>query len=799
MPTSAIPRRVVVKFHDTVDLPYEDGAGRHVTRLGLGPWTALAHDFEGIRLDRLFKVVEPGRLGELVSLARSRDDHYRPSNLRSYFVIRCPAGENPAALAAALREWASVDTAYVDPLDQSPAPAGANPSHSLQTYLDPPATAAPPAPQGGIDAKFAWAQPGGTGSNQKIVDLERGANPGQQDIVARGISRLHGIDPVYDSAYDRLHGAKVLCIVAAVDNNVGIVGIAYGVGVGGVAHTSQVVNANPADPVDRPNAVVEAIEHFMQAGDNPIGRVLLLEVELGRARDEEALTHVNGSVWERMPMETALADYEVIRLATALGIVVVEAAGNGGHKLDDFEQQNGGFVLRRTPQGSRPDSGAIMVAGSTADYPYRPTIPGPMRTCFGTRIDCFAWAERVATCVAGTNPDTYTANFGGSSSAAAIVAGAALLVEGVAEQTLGQRLPPSQLRAFLSDENVNTRSFNHGVDLIGVMPNLKRILQDVLGVAPDVYMRDHVGDNGAVHAGAISLSPDIIVRTAAEPQPQVAFGPGTENDLTLGQTVTTGQDHFVYVRVWNRATHAAAVATNVKATVYYAAPATLLTADDWTLIDEVTIPTVPPNNVMTVSPAITWPKGKIPAAGHYCFIAVVDHGQDPAPTRAQFLDFDYFNAYIRTNNNVTWRNFNVVALPAPPPPADPSGGEDEYAFDFAARGAADFARRFRFEIAADLPPGAVLKLEAPVSLLGDRLPFDHVHTGTQRARIAIAPDGRTELSPVVLPAKFRAACRLLVRMSRKDRDADHEVYVRQLYEDFEVGRVTWRVTRDAPN
>ena len=68
-PAGEIPRRVVVKFRDAVVLPYEDGAERHVTRLGVGPWTELAHRFKGVRLDRLFTVVSPERIGELVPQA----------------------------------------------------------------------------------------------------------------------------------------------------------------------------------------------------------------------------------------------------------------------------------------------------------------------------------------------------------------------------------------------------------------------------------------------------------------------------------------------------------------------------------------------------------------------------------------------------------------------------------------------------------------------------------------------------------------------------------------------------------
>src|SRR5262249_41281345 len=165
---------------------------------------------------------------------------------------------------------------------------------------NPPPPAAPPAPQGAIDAEFAWNQPGGTGVKQKIVDLERGAQLDQDDIVGRGIPpRLFGIDN--PDAKDRLHGAQVLCVVAALDNDTGVVGIAYGVQE--VKYTCQVLQDGS---VDRPNAVMAAINHFTQPTEDPIGRVLLLEVQLGSQNDGVSLEDVNGVFWEGMPMETTL-------------------------------------------------------------------------------------------------------------------------------------------------------------------------------------------------------------------------------------------------------------------------------------------------------------------------------------------------------------------------------------------------------------------------------------------------------------------------------------------------------------
>ena len=485
MPNKNIPRRVVVKFRDAVNLPYEDGAERHVVRLGVGPWTELAQRFQGVRLNRLFTVISPERIGQLVSRATDRDRHYRAPNLLSFFVIDAQVGVDPKALAAALREWPQIEEAYIDPLDSSPGPSGINPSAAGQRYLKPPATPANPTQVGAIDAEFAWLQPGGTGLNQKIVDLERGAKLDQEDIVGRNIApQLHGINN--PDPKDRRHGAQVLCVVAAMDNAVGVVGIAYGVQE--VKYTCQVIDS--AGTVNRPNAVMAAIDHFTQPGEDPVGRVLLLEVQLGATNDGVSLQDVNGNVWEAMPMETTLADYEAIRLATGLGIVVIEAAGNGDHNLDQFKQQSSGqFVLARP--GGRADSGAIIVGGSESAFPYKRKVnfPGIDGSCFGTRVDCFAWSENVMTFdVERTGEDLYSASFGGTSAAAAIVAGAALLVQGAAEAKNGSRLDPAQLRALVADKtpNGNTPSNNPGVDLIGVMPNLKYILQTKLGIGVDV-------------------------------------------------------------------------------------------------------------------------------------------------------------------------------------------------------------------------------------------------------------------------------------------------------------------------
>jgi hypothetical protein len=307
-------------------------------------------------------------------------------------------------------------------------------------------------------------------------------------------------------------------------------------------------------------------------------------------------------------------------------------------------------------------------------------------------------------------------------------------------------------------------------------------------------MRDYVGDTGEVPStGVISLSPDIIVRPVLDPDPGVTFGPGTENDLTLGSTVTPGQDNFVYVRVWNRGSVAA---TNVTASVFYTAAATLPTPDAWQPVGSVVIPSVAGGGtVMTVSPAIRWPMASVPPLGHYCFVALVGCAQDPAPNPASFMSFDSYELFIRNNNNVTWKNFDVLPAVAPVPasPGSPVGGSGMQEFEFLAPGAADSDRSFTLAVGSRLPAGSRVWLETPIALLGRGVTFTTDGAEPRTGRVEIAAHGRTALPPARFPARSRSRCRVLVQMPPQPGAYEYEVYASQLHDGFEVGRVTWRI------
>jgi hypothetical protein len=202
------------------------------------------------------------------------------------------------------------------------------------------------------------------------------------------------------------------------------------------------------------------------------GDILLIESQV----EVEVKVHGRPSAKVQAPVEVESGTFNAIQIAIANGISVVEAAGNGHSNLRDLVHP----IKKRVLDTSSPqftDSGAIMVGAGSSSNPHQ---PDPMSN-FGQRIDCFAWGEKVYTATtdkSGSSTTCYTPNFGGTSAAAAIIAGAAASVQGMARASSTARaLDPERLRALLRDPAFGTRAVPSAQ--IGVMPNLKAIAQRV--------------------------------------------------------------------------------------------------------------------------------------------------------------------------------------------------------------------------------------------------------------------------------------------------------------------------------
>lgn len=759
---------IIVKFRDEYkDIPYTDDAEDYLDKQQIIPWHQLKEQFPGIDLRRLYTSVSPERIKALVAQAVELDHTYKPPNFLTYFLVQIPPAINPAKVAETFLKYPSVETAYVDPPKVNPTVTGANapwsqsqgyPNQSQNGYLN--------ASPKGINACYAWNLPGGDGADQDFIDIERGWTFDHEDLPT------HGNTPLVGANVDvhHPHGTATLGVVCGMDNSIGIVGIAPHIRT--VRCVSYVIYDKDL------NILKENLPDALEAAINTLsyGGVLLLEAQLGGTN---------------LPVELLRAEWDGIRLATALGITVVEAAGNALPSLQDLDAYPyaaGDPILRR---GSGfCDSGAIMVgAGSSAS----PHTRLPFSN-YGSRIDCYAQGEAVTTAWSNqsdpyvlSGPNAYTTQFDGTSSAAAIIAGVALAVQGMVFASRHYRFGAWQMRSLLSDPQNGTISANPITDRIGVMPDLKK-LSNAIGAAPDVYIRDFVGDTGDPHTGPIAASPDIILlEQPAQPDPDTAFGeqnPQKDDYSRLGGEAKAGQPNYIYVRMRNRG---GSDALNVTANVYWAEVSTLVTPDHWTLVGQVNIPRVSRANILTVSDAITWPSAQIPATGHYCFVGIIGNDADPGPLPAAFTDWDNYLRFIRENNNVTWRNFQVVDN------VPNAGGFVPLAF--LAPGAPDQARVMRLEIVAQLPEGSRAFVEAPISMYRRMRGNDLVKIDKRRgiALIPINPHGEHSLGDMLFEARSETRLQLLIQIPPEYRSMGYQVFVRQLYEGQEVGRVTWRL------
>ncbi len=778
---------IVLKFKDDVALPYQDELESYLLETGLEDWPALADRFPDISISRMFVSVSPEELLRLVAKAQETDPRYQPPNLLNYFLIDLPAHVDAQALIGALEQWYSVEFAYLEERPALPGPCanpGNNPRFGNQGYLK-------KAPQG-VDAEFAWQLPDGCGKGINFIDVEYGWKLDHEDLKDAAIPLLQGVNSQVKG--HRPHGTAVLGIVLATDNQVGGIGLAP-------AAAGRVLSAyKTSTSLSHGDAIAAAVASL------GFGDVLLLELQT-------LTTHE--------PIETEKGVFDLVRLGAALGVCVIEPAGNGG---DVGGVTGPGLDLDAYPALDRngvgfKDSGAIMVgAAKSTVIPYQKTTT----TNFGNRVDCFAWGEQIDTCDTDDGGTTSTYNtyynaapsfgFGGTSGASAIVAGVALILQGLMEANQKRRLSGWQLRDILSDPDNGTAS-EYWQPTIGVMPDLKKILSSgTLAQSPDVYLRDYVGDKGDPHTGAINASPDIILVPSTVADPTGSFGEksGTENSDDLGHKVIAQQDNYVYVRARNRG---GAEAKSVDVKLYHAPVSTLLDPTTWVPLDkskpdapDTTFPSIPVGDVLTVSDAITWQAQYLPPPGHRCFVGLIGNEMDPAPKAADFKVWDNYYRFIRNNNNVTWRNFLVEkGPPQPPTPPCPLPAKDYFELTFLVAGAPDVTRLFRISVTSRLPEGGEVWLAAPdyfLHQLQHGAVFFHVLQAGNTCYVPINSVGETIIGETHLAPAATHEMTLYVHIPEARRTRfGYEIHVSQLYRDpeapdaafEEIGRVTWRL------
>lgn len=350
-----------------------------------------------------------------------------------------------------LRARAEVMSAFEAPTPELPfmpgsttasdsCPVRTPPYHERQGYLR-------PAPAG-IDAASAWARRGGRGDAVWFADIEGAWNTAHEDLPA---DRITAIGRPIRSRDWEMHGTAVLGEVLSRENDLGMVGIAPNV--------ARIITSSVADVSAA--AAIDLAQAELRPGD-----VLLIEL------------HSIGPRARYLPMEFWDDVFEVVQIASARGVVIVEAAGNGAEDLD-HEAYKGKFDRRKR------DSGAIMVgAGAPAADGWTDRSRLDFSN-YGSRVDLQGWGRMVATLDYGdlqgcdATRRKYTEVFGGTSSASPIVAGAALLVESVVKTEKGCPLSPHDLRALLVETGSPQTDGPHGPakQHIGPRPDLSGAIE----------------------------------------------------------------------------------------------------------------------------------------------------------------------------------------------------------------------------------------------------------------------------------------------------------------------------------
>ena len=337
------------------------------------------------------------------------------------------------ALVADLRDLPGlVDEAYLAPV-AAPPPTGLYTSQ--QGYVD----AAPD----GIGARLVSA-PGATGSQVKVVDIEYSWNQSHEDL-SKAAGALVANGTPSDPFSDNNHGTAVLGELVADDNSFGVTGIVPDAGLGFVnAHNSE-------RGYDLANSI-----NIARTATAP-GDVILIEQQIP----------VTPGGFDYVPSEWVSDVYDAIKLATADGRIVVEAAGNGGEDLDDVQTFG-----KRFPSGKR-DSGAIIVGAGAAPGCTSPARSRLSFSTYGSRVDLQGWGECVTTTgygdlFTGSTNSLYTSRFSGTSSASAIVAGAAAVLSSAIEAKTGKPTKPADVRRTLVASGTPQAGSAH----IGPLPDL---------------------------------------------------------------------------------------------------------------------------------------------------------------------------------------------------------------------------------------------------------------------------------------------------------------------------------------
>ena len=454
--------RIYVKFRDDVPVRLRTGklaaTGAHAKTMDAAAGLLQRMERGGAKWERQHSVSEE-KLAEMRDKAQRATGKAMP-DLNNAYIVRVPKGVSTAQFIDALNALDSVESAKPMPLP-APPPVVEN-YQSEQDYLEPTI---------GLDAEAAWNEPGGTGSDVRVVDIEYAWNFSHADLNASlsGPASFGSGPTGMQASID--HGTAVLGVMGGRNDGVGVRGFASNAIFFGIASA-------PATGYD-PAAAITRATALLRAGD-----IMLLEMQT-----DGPLFMVDGNLapTDLVPIEWIENVYDAIRIAVGNGIIVVEAAGNGNQNLDSpvFDDDHAPFLPAN-------DSGAIIVGAGGASTGFGDRTRLGFST-YGSTVDVQGRGEIVVTTGYGDRNSadgpnrTYTRVFNGTSSASATIAGACAQLQGIYKaSTGGQVLTPLEMREILRTTGLpqqpGTNPFRPVGQNIGPRPNLAAAIPYVRGL-----------------------------------------------------------------------------------------------------------------------------------------------------------------------------------------------------------------------------------------------------------------------------------------------------------------------------
>lgn len=408
--------RLNVKFMDQVMARAIEGNQLNLTGVSADEVTPLLAVAEKHGLVFYPAFDNPEGLDALRIRAANRSGEMQ-ADLNGTMMVEIPITKESLNIAQALQSISFIESVDIESLDQPPPPpADISPTtpnlESLQGYL-------------GNNPGFGvnhLKQLGADGSGIRYSDCEYGFNANHEDLVDANLvnsSRADFNDSVFELGYDE-HGTAAIGITMAQNNGYGVTGIAP-------KCEGHFYSEWTTLGYNRAHSVSDAVLNS-RAGD-----VILLEMQISGGNGLSAFgpAELNSTIWN------------LCKSATDAGIIVVAAAGNGNQNLDDPFYQS--YL-------DRGDSGAIIVgAGSTNNTHSKLSF-----STHGARVDIQAWGLSVMTTGYGffakygdDENQSYTSGFNGTSSASACVAGAVVLMQSYAKNTLDTLFTPQEMRTLL--------------------------------------------------------------------------------------------------------------------------------------------------------------------------------------------------------------------------------------------------------------------------------------------------------------------------------------------------------------